>query len=130
MKKKIIYSALFFLLSLTVFSQTQKEIGEEFIKTLLIEKNYAKAYDYFDNSVKEKITLFAFEQAQTSIEEKYGKFIEILETNNEDNVYYFYSKFEETNSDIKVRFNQESKITGFIFATHKEFDKKKVIPKY
>ena len=67
MKKKIIYSALFFLLSLTIFSQTQKEIGEEFIKTLLIEKNYAKAYDYFDNSVKEKITLFAFEQAQTSI---------------------------------------------------------------
>ena len=130
MKKKFIYSALFFLLSLTVFSQTQKEIGEIFIKTLLIEKNYAKAYDYFDNSVKEKITLFAFEQAQTSVEEKYGKFIEILETNNEDNIYYYFSKFEETNSDIKVRFNQENKITGFIFTTHKEFDKKKVIPKY
>lgn len=129
MKNKLIYSAFLFFLTLSIFSQTQEKLGEDFIKTLLVEKNFAKAYDGFDNTVKEKVTLFAFEQAQASVEEQFGKFIEILETNNEDSTYYYYSKLENTTIDIKIRFNSDNKITGFMFTPHKEFDKKKVIPK-
>ncbi|MEY4835050.1 MAG: hypothetical protein RI980_1165 [Bacteroidota bacterium] len=129
MKKKIIHSTLLLFLSLTMFAQTQEKLGEEFIKAFLVEKNHVIAYDYFDVTIKEKMTLYAFEQAQSSIEEQFGKFVEIIEVNNEGNTYYYYSKLENSTTDFKIRFNSENKIVGFIFTPHKEFDKKKVNPK-
>ena len=51
------YFLFFFLLPILSYSQgTNLSLGNEFISSLLVEKNYIQAYSFFDESVKSKIS--------------------------------------------------------------------------
>ena len=65
MKKKL--SLLFLLVSLISFSQNQ-QIGQNFVETLLIEKNFDKALTYLDASIKEQITIDFLSKTSNQIE--------------------------------------------------------------
>ncbi|ESU26270.1 hypothetical protein FLJC2902T_27500 [Flavobacterium limnosediminis JC2902] len=120
MKQNI--SILVFFLSLLSFSQN-KEIGSAFIQTLLVEKNYEKAYSHFDETIKGQISMPMLEQTINQLESQLGKFKSVIEVNDNDGVYYYYSEFEKMKLDVKIAFRDSDKIAGFFFAPHKHFDK-------
>nr|WP_294933870.1 alpha/beta fold hydrolase [uncultured Flavobacterium sp.] len=111
---------LFFLFSITAFSQHDK-IGTDFIHTLLVEKNYEKAYSDFDENIKTKVSVPLLEQTVLQLELQLGKFKKIIEINREKDTYYYYSEFEKMKLDIEISFNASAKIEGFFFKPHKNF---------
>ncbi|HSD13182.1 MAG TPA: alpha/beta fold hydrolase [Flavobacterium sp.] len=119
---KQLLAIVLFSLSLLTYSQNKKT-GSDFIQTLLVDKNYEKAYSYFDETVKGQITLPILEQTINQLESQLGKFKNIIEINEESGVYYYYSDFEKMKLDIKIAFRNSDKIAGFFFAPHKPFDK-------
>lgn len=125
--KNLFTSALLFF-SLLSFAQNQhKETGETFIKLLLQEKNYEKAYSCFDESAKSKISSELLKTTEQQLENQLGKFNNIIEINNENSTYFYYSDFEKMKLDIKITFNDANKILGFFFVPHKEFNKKNLL---
>lgn len=119
MKNKI---ALFILSLSTSFAFPQnKETGKLFIQSLLQEKEYTKAYTFFDETIKTKITETALKETVEKLETQLGPYKAILETNNDKETYYYYADFEKTKLDVKITFNQNSKIIGFFFTPHTEF---------
>ena len=52
-----------------------------------------------------------------------GKFKSVIETTNENETYLYYADFEKFKLDIRITFNEKSKIIGFFFVPHKEFKK-------
>ncbi len=121
MKFKI--TLLFLLTSLFGFSQNEA-IGKSFINSLLIDKDIPKAYAFFDESVKSKIPQEQLIQMLPQLEAQLGKFKEVVETNNTEQTYFYYSAFDNMKLDIQVAFNENSKIIGFFFKPHQEFNKK------
>jgi hypothetical protein len=130
-KLKLLALLTILLLSKFANAQTQKEIGTQFITTLF-QKEYTKAVDFFDESLKGKISDTLLEKTVAQISTQLGEYKENIEINQEDanemSTIYYYSKFEKSNLDIKLTFNKQSKLLGFFFAPHKEF-KKKATPK-
>lgn len=120
---KKIFSLFLVLTSLISFSQERKEIGVNFIKTLLTDKNAEKAHSFFDLSIAEQIPVAELKSLPAQLEAQLGRFKNILETNNEKDSYYYYSEFENTKLDIQITFNSENKLIGFFFVSHKIFDK-------
>ena len=110
----------FLLISIQTFSQNQ-EIGKSFIQFLLQEKNYAKAYSFFDETVKSQMSESILKDTEQQLNSQLGNFNKIIEINNESDTYFFYSDFENMKLDIKITFNENSKIIGFFFTPHKEF---------
>ena len=110
----------FLLISIQTFSQNQ-EIGKSFIQSLLQEKNYAKAYTFFDETVKSQMSESVLKDTEQQLNSQLGNFNKIIEFNNESDTYFFYSDFENMKLDIKITFNENSKIIGFFFTPHKEF---------
>ena len=98
-------------------------LGKTFINFLFIEKDYSKAYTLFDESIKSQISETLLEETISQIENQFGKFNSIIEINNEVETYFYYSDFENIKLDIKISFNENSKIIGFFFIPHKEFKK-------
>ncbi|PKF72870.1 DUF3887 domain-containing protein [Chryseobacterium sp. PMSZPI] len=121
MKKLLTF--FFIVSSLFFFSQERKEIGISFIKTLLVDKNVEKAHSFFDPSIAGQIPLDQLKTIAEQLPEQIGNFKNILEINNEGDIYYYYSEFEKSKLDIKVTFNGSNKIIGFFFVPHKTFDK-------
>ncbi len=120
MKLKITF---FFLLATVLAFSQNADIGKSFINTLLIEKDIPKAYAFFDESVKSKIPAEQLSQMLPQLEAQLGKFKEVVETNNTAETYFYYSAFENMKLDIQVAFNENSKIIGFFFKPHQEFNK-------
>lgn len=125
--KNLVTSAFLFI-SLLSFAQNQhKETGEVFIKLLLQEKNYEKAYAFFDESVKSKISSALLKTTEQQLENQLGKFNNIIEINNENSTYFYYADFEKMKLDIKITFNETNKIMGFFFSPHREFNIKNLL---
>lgn len=106
MKKKL--TKLFLFMSVLSFSQNN-EIGKSFINSLLVEKNYSKAYTFFDETVKSQISEDVLKDTQQQLEAQLGKFKSIIETNNEALTFFYYSEFEKMKLDIKISFSENSK---------------------
>ena len=119
---------LLFLIPYFTFSQNL-EIGKSFINSLLVEKNYSKAYTFFDETIKTKISETLLKETAEKLETQLGQFKSILETNNEKENYFYYSDFEKMKLDIKINFNDSNKIIGFFFVPHKEFKKENSLGK-
>ena len=120
--KKIV-SLFLILVALFSFAQDKKEIGSQFIKTLLTDKNAEKAHTFFDPLISGQIPVAELKSLPEQLESQLGKFKNVLEINNEKDSYYYYSEFEKTKLDIQVTFNDANKIIGFFFVPHKTFDK-------
>ena len=118
------YFLFFFLLPILSYSQgTNLSLGNEFISSLLVEKNYVQAYTFFDESVKSKIAEPLLKETVEKLEMQLGKFKSVIETTNENETYLYYADFEKFKLDIRIAFNEKSKIIGFFFVPHKEFKK-------
>ena len=116
------YFLFFFLLPILSYSQgTNLSLGNEFISSLLVEKNYVQAYTFFDESVKSKISEPLLKETVEKLEMQLGKFKSVIETTNENETYLYYADFEKFKLDIRITFNEKSKIIGFFFVPHKEF---------
>ncbi|MDP2067971.1 MAG: DUF3887 domain-containing protein [Lutibacter sp.] len=125
---KNLFKILFLFISLLSFAQNQNKVtGETFIKLLLQEKNYEKAYSYFDESVKSKISEEFLKTTEQQLENQLGKFNNIIEINNENSTYFYYADFEKMKLDIKINLNEADKILGFFFVPHQEFNKKNLL---
>jgi dienelactone hydrolase len=112
------------------FSQkNNKATGETFIKLLLQEKKYQEAYSYFDETVKSKISVELLEDTELQLRNQLGEFKAIIEVNFENNTFFYYSDFEKMKLDIKITFNDNSKIAGFFFTPHKEFKRADLLGK-
>lgn len=115
---------LFTVLPIVSYSQgTNLSLGNDFITSLLVEKNYAQAYTFFDESVKSKIAEPLLKETVEKLEMQLGKFKSVIETTNENETYLYYADFEKFKLDIRIAFNEKSKIIGFFFVPHKEFKK-------
>lgn len=122
MKKLLtLFFTVWFLLS---FSQDRKEIGNTFIKTLLVDKNAEKAHSYFDSSVANQIPVEQLKALPEQLQAQIGGLKNILEVNNEGNIYYFYTEFEKTKLDVQLTFGENNKLLGFFLVPHKTFEKR------
>lgn len=121
MKKTFILFLI--LVSLLSFAQDRKELGNAFIKTILVDKNAEKAHASFDASIAEQIPVTELKNAVDQILGNLGAFKNVLEINQENNKYYYYSEFEKSKLDIQITFNEQNKIIGFLLVPHKIFDK-------
>ncbi|WP_367754146.1 DUF3887 domain-containing protein [Flavobacterium sp. WC2430] len=128
MKINKVYILICILTSFLCFSQN-KEIGKSFIQTLLVEKNCTKAYTFFNETIKTKISETLLKETAEKLETQLGQFKSILEVNNEKENYFYYSDFEKMKLDIKISFNENSQIIGFFFVPHKEFKKENSLGK-
>lgn len=118
MKKLLI--VLFIFCSTTLLAQN-KERGEEFIQTLLIEKDLEKAHTFFDENMKSQLPVPALEKTLDQLNTQIGTFKNIIEVNNVGELYHYYSEFSKLNLDINIAFGESGKIIGFFFQPHKEF---------
>jgi len=109
--------------SLLLFSQDRKEIGNSFIKALLVDKNIEKAHSYFDPSVAGQIPVEQLKAVTEQLQGQIGGLKNILEVNNEGNIYFYYSEFEKTKLDVQLTFNESNKLLGFFLVPHKTFEK-------
>lgn len=109
--------------SLLSFSQDRKEIGNIFIKALLIDKNIEKAHSYFDPSVAGQIPVEQLKAVTEQLQGQIGGLKNILEVNNEGSIYYYYTEFEKTKLDVQLTFNESNKLLGFFLVPHKTFEK-------
>ncbi|CAD0222037.1 DUF3887 domain-containing protein [Chryseobacterium sp. JV274] len=109
--------------SLLSFSQDRKEIGNTFIKTLLVDKNIEKAHSYFDPSVAGQIPVEQLKAITEQLQGQIGGLKNILEVYNEGNIYYYYSEFEKTKLDVQLTFGENNKMLGFFLVPHKIFEK-------
>lgn len=126
MKIKLI---LFFILTSSLCFSQNIGIGDLFIKSLLEEKNYEKAYLFFDESIKNQLSQENLKETINQLESQLGKFKSIIEINKENENYFYYSGFEYMKLDIKISFNENNKIVGFFFVPHKEFKKENSLGK-
>lgn len=107
---------------LLFFSQEKKIIGNIFIKALFIDKDIEKSYALFDPSISSQIPLTELKSLPAQIQKQLGEFKNIIEINNENSTYYYYSEFEKSKIDIQISFNEDNKIIGFFFIPHKKFE--------
>ena len=128
MKVNKIFLIVLLLISIASVSQNQ-ETGKYFIQTLLQEKNYPKAYTFFDETVKTKISESVLQGTVEKFEKQLGKFKSVIETNNEKETYSYYSDFDNMKLDIKISFGENKKIIGFFFVPHKELKKENSLGK-
>jgi alpha/beta superfamily hydrolase len=122
--KQKILTLIFYCTSLAINAQFE-ETGSSFINSLLIEKNFSKAYAFFDDTVKSQISEQILQQTVNQLEAQLGKLKSIIETNNQNQTYFYYSDFEKMKLDIKISFNENNKIIGFFFVPHQTFKNEK-----
>ncbi|PXW13518.1 hypothetical protein C8D70_109135 [Chryseobacterium sp. CBTAP 102] len=120
---KKLLTLFFTAYALLSFSQDRKEIGNTFIKALLVDKNIEKAHSYFDPSVAGQIPVDQLKAVTEQLQGQIGGLKNILEVNNEGNTYYYYSEFEKTKLDVQLTFGENNKLLGFFLVPHKSFEK-------
>ena len=79
--------------------------------------------------MSEAVSTSSLQEVTKQIENQFGIYKSILETNYQNNVYYYYSEFENQKLDITLTFNDSNKIIGFFFVPHKEFKKENSLGK-
>lgn len=117
------------VLTSNLYSQNQLEVGENFISSLFVKKDFEKSYLLFDKALSEAVSTSSLQEVTKQIENQFGIYKSILETNYQNNVYYYYSEFENQKLDITLTFNDSNKIIGFFFVPHKEFKKENSLGK-
>ena len=122
MKNNKIILLLFILFSISIYSQ-KKEIGISYLHTLFVEKNYDKAFSFFDDELKKTISLETLKEITPKIVSQVGNFKTILEFRIEGKMFIYYSEFDKINLDIILTINQINKIESFNVAPHKEIVK-------
>ncbi|WP_228464656.1 alpha/beta hydrolase [Chryseobacterium antibioticum] len=110
------------VLSLLSFSQSRKDIGAQFVRTLFVDKNAEKAHSFFDASVAGEIKAADLTMVTEQLQGQLGTFKSIIEINNEKDYYYYYSEFEKSKLDIQITFGSGDKMIGFFLVPHKTFD--------
>lgn len=95
-----------------------EQAGKTFIDLLLKEKDYDRAYSYFDDSLASKIPKEQLNTIIQQIEGQLGTFNKILQVSGTTTLIY-YSQFEKSDIDIELSFGQTGKIVGFFFKPHK-----------
>jgi len=117
---KHLYLIILLCWSTTAFAQNQEK-GKDFIHAYLVEKDYDKAYDFFDDNMKSKMAVPVLEKTLEQLTNQIGAFQNIIEVNNEGTVYYYYSAFSKMKLDINISFDDLNLINGLYFQPHKEF---------
>ena len=70
-----LYFLIIFIFPILSYSQVNNKLtGNEFINSLIVEKNYAKAYTFFDETVKNKISETLLKDTSEKLENQLGKF--------------------------------------------------------
>lgn len=116
MKKTL--SVLLLLLSLLSFSQNQ-EIGQNFVKILLKEKNFEKALTFLDPSIKNQITIDLLSKTSTQLDAQLGAYQNIISVANKGAILSYYTQFKNMALDFDISF-KEDKIVGFFLKQHQE----------
>ena len=116
MKKNL--SLLLLLVSLLSFSQNQ-QIGQNFVETLLIEKNFDKALTYLDASIKEQITIDFLSKTSNQIAAQLGAYQNTISVANKGDVFSYYTQFKNMALDFDIKF-KEDKIVSFFLKQHQE----------
>jgi pimeloyl-ACP methyl ester carboxylesterase len=119
-KNNLLLLALILLCTSVSFSQ---ETGKNFIISLFKEKDINKSYEMLDESIRGQVSANDLEKLSKDIKPQLGEFVQILEVNNENSLYYYYCEFKNTKIDIKVSETPDHKIDGFFFVNHKVFNK-------
>ncbi|ASW74676.1 hypothetical protein CJF12_10535 [Chryseobacterium piperi] len=120
---KNLFKTLFILLPVLFFSQDRKAIGNTFIEELFIKKNAEKAYSLFNATVSGQISTEGLKSIAEQMQGQLGAFRKVIEVNNDNAIYYYYSEFEKSKLDIQISFDGENKISGLFFVPHKTFEK-------
>jgi esterase/lipase len=116
MKKGIFI--LLSLISFCSFSQNQ-EIGQNFVETLLVEKNFEKALTFLDNSIKDKVTIDLLSKTSTQLDAQLGAYQNTISVTNKGNIFSYYTQFKNMALDFDISF-KEDKIVGFFLKPHQE----------
>lgn len=116
MKKKL--ALLLFLFSVLSFSQNQ-EIGQNFIETLLKEKNFNKALTFLDASAKNQITFDFLSKTLNQIEGQLGVYQNTISVAKKGEVFSYYTQFKNMALDFDLKF-KEDKIVSFFLKPHQE----------
>jgi len=116
MKKNL--SLLLLLVSLFSFSQNQ-QIGQNFVETLLIEKNFNKALTFLDASIKEQITIDFLTKTSNQLEAQLGAYQNTISVANKGDVFSYYTQFKNMALDFDLKF-KEDKIVSFFLKPHQE----------
>jgi esterase/lipase len=111
-------SILFLLFSVFTFSQNQ-EIGQNFVETLLIEKNFEKALTFLDNSIKDKVTIDLLSKTSTQLDAQLGAYQNTISVTNKGVVFSYYTQFKNMVLDFDIKF-KEDKIVSFFLKPHQE----------
>jgi uncharacterized protein len=122
---KLFFLVIIILIKSTLFAQTQIEKGEIFINYLFKEKDFAKAIEMLSLYAKSKISESELKLSVSQIETSLGKFTKVIEVNQEKNIYFFNTKFENTSYDINIIFDSLNLISTFQLKSHRNFDKSK-----
>ncbi len=111
-------SILFLLYSVFTFSQNQ-EIGQNFVETLLVEKNFEKALTFLDNSIKDKVTIDLLSKTSTQLDAQLGAYQNTISVTNKGVVFSYYTQFKNMALDFDIKF-KEDKIVSFFLKPHQE----------
>lgn len=111
-------SILFLLYSVFTFSQNQ-EIGQNFVETLLVEKNFEKALTFLDNSIKDKVTIDLLSKTSTQLDAQLGAYQNTISVTNNGAVFSYYTQFKNMALDFDIKF-KEDKIVSFFLKPHQE----------
>jgi hypothetical protein len=108
-----------------VAQKTVIDTGKKFI-SLLFTKNYSKAVELVDASVTDQMNEKALEKIETGLITSLGEFIKPVsyrqDSGSEYKIIYYYCKFTKSNMDLKLVFNDNSKVVGFYVFEHKKKD--------
>jgi uncharacterized protein len=115
---KNILPILFLLFSVFTFSQNQ-EIGQNFVETLLVEKNFEKALTFLDNSIKDKVTIDLLSKTSTQLDAQLGAYQNTISVTNKGAVFSYYTQFKNMALDFDIKF-KEDKIVSFFLKPHQE----------
>ncbi len=115
---KNILPILFYLFSIFTFSQNQK-IGQNFVETLLSEKNFEKALTFLDVSIKDQITIDLLSKTSEQLDAQLGAYQNTISVTDKGNIFSYYTQFKNTALDFDISF-KEDKIVGFFLKQHQE----------
>ncbi|MCZ4245525.1 DUF3887 domain-containing protein [Pedobacter punctiformis] len=135
MKKSILFVAALFLFTTTAFSQNVINLfnsANQFF-TLMQEGKFPEAHNYFDESVKTKITQEALQKLWTDLNAKLGKADTFDAIQSKVQGEYFTvtveGKFENGSQNFILGFNKAEKIVG-LFLTPAQGAKAYLKPAY
>ena len=123
-----LYTIVLLAILLSTDAMAQKtaiDTGKKFIG-LLFTKNYSKAVELVDASVTDQINEKALEKIEIALITSLGEFIKPVsyrqDSDTEYKIIYYYCKFSKSNMDLKLVFNDNSKVVGFYVFEHKKKD--------